>query len=309
MSTVAVGSVLVVGSVNVDIVLRTPRRPRAGETVAAKNLSVYGGGKGANQAVASAQFAETAIVAAVGDDAAGREQVAELASAGVRTRHIATVSNRTGTAIIVVTPDGENSIVIDSGANELLEPGAIETAGAEGKPTVVLTQTEIRRDTVEAAARFAVSVGARLILNAAPVVELNSLTLASSDPLVVNEHEAADLLRMVAHTSLGVPPRSLAGALRDATGAKSVVVTLGADGATSSDGDGNLHIPALAVSVRDTTGAGDAFVGTLAGQLATGRSLNSAMVEAVAAAGRAVTYLGARPPSVVTATDGLNPQP
>ncbi len=275
---------LVVGGINQDVVVRAARRPGDGETVVGDGPAYAPGGKGANTAVAAARAdvagVAVALCGAVGSDAAGDEQVRALVAAGVDVAPVAVRDDEaTGVALIVVTPDGENSIVVGTGANASLT--AAEVAAAVAGADVVLAQTEVGAAPADTAAD-ALAPGARLVLGLAPVVGVAPSTLAAADPLVVNESEAAEL------------GAADAVELRRLTGARSVVLTLGARGAVVADPDGATPVPAPAVEVVDTTGAGDALAGTLAAYLACGVGLVEAVRLAVAAAAEAVTRRGAR---------------
>ncbi|WP_182525363.1 PfkB family carbohydrate kinase [Nocardioides dongkuii] len=275
--------VVVVGGINQDITVRVDRRPRAGETVVGDGPAVSAGGKGANMAVAAARAGgvRVALCGAVGADAAGRDQVEQLRQAGVDVAGVAVRADAaTGSALIVVTPDGENSIAVGAGANATLTDAQVAAACRGAR--VVLAQTEVGPGPVVAAARVTAD-DARLVLSPAPVVELPADVLALADPLVVNEEEAADLA--------GVPD---AARVRERTGARSVVLTLGAAGVEVADAAGTRRLPAPTVTAVDTTGAGDVLAGTLAAALAGGRSLDEALEAAVAAAARSVQHRGAR---------------
>lgn len=290
-----------VGGVNQDVTVRVDRRPAGGETTVGEGPVVGGGGKGANQAAAAAYAGATVrLCAVVGDDAAGHEQLAALAAAGVDVSGVRRAADvATGAALIVLTPDGENSIAVGAGANALLGADDVERALADGEVEVVLAQTEPGTAPVVAAARSAAARGVRLVLNPAPVEGLDPDTLSAADPLVVNEHEAADLLRehggdFAAHA----PAADLARPLADLLDCRSVVVSLGAEGAVVVSGTAGsrreLRVSAPRVQAVDTTGAGDVLVGTLAARLADGVDLTVAVAEACAAAADAVTSEGAR---------------
>jgi ribokinase len=284
--------VVVVGAINVDLVAQVDRRPAPGETVLCSRFERHSGGKGANQAAAAARAgASTALVGAVGDDADGPRELAALAALGV---DVSAVSNQpsiaTGLALITVTPDAENAIVIVAGANGRLGASDV-TAALGGFPgcSVLLAQTEVVPAAVDAAAAHCRRIGSRLVINTAPVVDLEPPTLAAADPLVANEHEA----RQLCGGESGDPSR-LADAVRRATGARSAVVTLGARGAAVSTATGGALVPAVSAVAVDTTGAGDTFVGTLAAALAHGVDVSSAAALAVRAAAEAITWRGAR---------------
>jgi ribokinase len=275
-----VTGVVVVGGINQDVTVRVERRPVPGETVVGAGPVTSAGGKGANMAVAAARAgAEVRLCGAVGDDAAGREQVAALRDAWVAVETVGVRADvATGTALIVVTPDGENAIVVGTGANATLTDDEVATACAGA--VVVLAQTEVGAGPVDVAAR---TPGIRLVLSPAPVVPLEAGTLALADPLVVNEEEATELA--------GAPD---AASVRARTGARSVVVTLGAQGAEVADHDGSRRVASPRVDAVDTTGAGDVLAGTLAAALADGATLDAALERAVGAAAESVTYAGAR---------------
>ena len=287
--------VVVLGAVNVDMAARTEHRPLGGETVIATGFRRGSGGKGANQAVAVARGgADVVLVAAVGDDEAGVEQLRELGRRGVRTDCVVTIPGATtGVAMITVTPDGENSIVVIPGANDRLNAGHIDEAFARfGEPGVVVLQTEIDASLIDRAARRA--SGSRVIINNGPWVGLAADTLRLADPLVVNQYEAGDACGGV---SADVPTRALAGVVREVTRARSVVVTLGSGGVAISEDPGESWVATEpATEVIDTTGAGDTFVGTVAAHLARGESIAVSVRAAVSAARESVSWQGARAP-------------
>lgn len=274
--------VVVVGSANVDLVLTVPRIPRPGETLLASGLTRGPGGKGANQAVASARAgASTAFVASLGADDGGALLRAALGDSGVDLSIVSTSGSPTGTAIITVAADGENAIVVAPSANAELKLSA-EALDAVGKAKIVLSQLEIPFATVQAAAE----ASTYFILNAAPAAELSDELLAHVDLLVVNESEAE---------AVAGPEYS---ALLDRVPA--AVVTLGADGAVVFSRDAaEIRIPGVSVEVVDTTAAGDTFCGvlaaTLAAQSTTARDLTNAVRRANVAASLSVQTAGAIP--------------
>jgi ribokinase len=286
--------VFVMGSINQDFVLKVERRPKPGETVTDAALSTHNGGKGANQAAAAALLGgSVAFLGRVGDDGFGGPLVEALGDKGVDTALIEEAPDAsTGAAFITVTGDGENAITVAPGANRRLTPEDVDAArGAIGEAAVLVAQMEIPRETVARAVEVAGEVGARVVLNLAPPFEVPRVVLEGTDPLVVNEHEAAFLL--------GEGVEGVEGALAAAPellllGPKSAVVTVGADGAVFAEGTNIGYIPAPKVEVVDTTGAGDAFVGALALKLARGASLEEAVSYAVRAGAAAVTREGAQ---------------
>lgn len=298
--------VVVVGSVNADLLTRVAVHPAPGETVLGRSMSVLAGGKGANQAVAAARLgAEVAFVGAVGDDSFAGPATAGLRAAGVDLAALATVPGPTGIALVTVSADGENSIVVISGANatvaaDTVSAHAATVAGAD----VVVLQGEIPRAATETAARLAQG---RVVLNLAPVIELSADVVRRADPLVVNEHEARLALSLVGGQD--VPDDDHAAAARALTeaGVASVVITLGSAGAVvaTRSGEGEVAtVPSPKVSAVDTTGAGDAFVGALASRLAAGDELLDAARLAARVGAYAVTGIGAQS-SYPSSTDTL----
>ncbi|MFE6742053.1 ribokinase [Streptomyces tubercidicus] len=286
--------VLVVGSANADLTVRVDRRPGAGETVLGTDLVESAGGKGANQAAAAARIGgRTALLARVGGDAYGELLLGAQRAAGTDvTPVIVDGTARTGTAMIIVDPDGDNSIVVSPGANAALTPQDVAAAqDTIAASAVVSLQLEIPMESVRAAAAAAERAGTRVVLNPspAPTAALAPELLAVADPLVVNEHEARQLSGLTDGT-----PAEWAQALRD-RGARSVVVTLGGEGALVLDADGVSGVPGVRVKAVDTTGAGDAFTGALATRLARGDALPEAARFAVRVGAAAVTKPGAQP--------------
>lgn len=277
------GSVIVFGSLSQDLHLSMPRHPRTGETVMSADIEYRFGGKGANQAVAAAGAgARSALFGKVGDDAAGHEYLRRLQLAGVDTTHLQVVPDApTGTAIIYVDDDGDNMIVVAPGANHRMTSDDVAGLSVLGPSDVLLMPLELPLDVVAQAVDVASGRGARVVLNLAPYAEMPAATLAACDPVVVNEHEA-ELL----HAS-GVDVASL-------------LVTLGAAGSRWGD----VQVAAERVTAVDTTGAGDAYCGTLAARFCLGDDPEVAMQAASAAAARCVQHVGAQPdPDEQRATD------
>ncbi|UJP40745.1 ribokinase [Cellulomonas palmilytica] len=283
--------VVVVGSVNADLVVRVDRHPSPGETLLGTSSVTLPGGKGANQAVAAArQGARVAIVGAVGDDPYAHVALSALRAADVDLTHVAQVTGATGLAVVTLAASGENTIVVVPGANAQVTESSVATATeVVAAAAVCVMQLEIPLPTVEHAARLAHHHGTRVLLNAAPATALPRAVLRLADPLVVNEHEAAVLLGRV-HDSPAAAAHELTG-----LGARSAIVTLGAAGLVGHDDDGAFSLPAPAVTAVDTTGAGDAFVGALAAGLAAGQPLRAASAHATRVAAYSVTRLGAQP--------------
>ncbi|MGW1163191.1 ribokinase [Streptomyces sp. NPDC002513] len=281
---------LVVGSANADLVIGVERRPAAGETVLGSDLVVHPGGKGANQAVAAARLgARTALLARVGDDAYGRLLLQSQRAAGVDTAGVLVGGAPTGVALITVDPSGDNSIVVSPGANGRLAPEDVQAAGKLlSASRVVSAQLEIPLETVVEVVRNLPS-GTRFVLNPSPPRPLPAEVLAACDPLIVNEHEA----RVIAGADPDGSPEDRAAALL-ALGPRSVVVTLGAQGALVATAESMTRVPSVKVRTVDTTGAGDAFTAALAWRLGTGSSLPDAAAYAARVGAAAVTRPGAQ---------------
>lgn len=280
---------VVVGSLNMDLILGVPELPSRGQTLLCRSWDRSPGGKGANQAVALARLgARVEMVGAVGDDLDGAELAANLQSAGVVTRHVSVrPDGPTGLAVVHLTPDGDNAIVVVPGANASLGPGdvAAAAAGFHGADLLLL-QLEVPPEAVLAAARAGREGGALVVLNAAPARDLPADLLAAVEALVVNQGEAAAL-------SGSDDPQDGATRLRD-QGPRVVVVTLGGEGCIVVDDRGVVPLPAYPVEVTDTTGAGDCFAAAFGFGLAAGRSAVPAARFAAAAAALAVTRPGAQ---------------
>lgn len=271
------GRVMVLGSLNIDLVTRVERHPLPGETLLGEGLEQLAGGKGANQAVAAVSAgAEVLMVGCVGSDAGGTAYVERLRDNGIDVSRVRVVAGEaSGHALIAVDDGGENTIIVVPGANGRLGDTEIAAVDDLGPGDVLLLQLEVPLPVVCGAARRAAHLGARVVINTAPYAALPADVVALADPVVANEHE------MVALAESGAVAASL-------------LVTFGANGA-SWDGE---SVPAHAVdagAVRDTTGAGDAFCGALAAALATGSDRRSALDRALAAGAAAVQHRGAQP--------------
>ncbi|MEU3102839.1 ribokinase [Streptomyces griseoflavus] len=283
---------LVVGSANADLVIGVERRPDAGETVLGSDLAVHPGGKGANQAVAAARLgARTALLARVGDDGHGRLLLDSQRTAGVDTVGVLVGGAPTGVALITVDPSGDNSIVVSPGANGRLTPADVRAAGSLFHTSrVVSTQLEIPMETVEEVVRN-LAPGSRFVLNPSPPQPLSAEVLAACDPLIVNEHEAKVILGDAG--GIGGEPEDWARLLL-AKGPRSVVVTLGGEGALVASAEGVTRVPSVTVHAVDTTGAGDAFTAALAWRLGAGASLADAAAYAARVGAATVTKKGAQ---------------
>jgi ribokinase len=286
--------IVVVGSINTDLVGRTQRMPRAGETLLGSDFRMVPGGKGANQAVAVARAGgNVKMLGRVGDDMFGEQHLANFRDNGVDTHLVQmTAGVPTGVAIIMVDDDGENSIVVIPGANNSLLPIDIEEAREIVETAqIVMLQLEIPMETVEAVIRMAKGAGVPVILDPGPARPLAKELLAQVDIITPNEHEAQVLAGEEIH-NLDDAYR-VAGKLLE-SGVKNVLLKLGGNGVIIATPQGMEHVPAHKVKAEDTTAAGDSFAGGLAVALAEGFSLRSAVLFANAVGALAVTKLGAQ---------------
>lgn len=268
------GRVVVLGSLNVDLVVDVQRHPRPGETVLAHgDQRRFAGGKGGNQAVAAAAAGvPVTMVGAVGDDDGGTAYRRRLRERGIDVGSVRTLADvPTGQAWIAVDDAGENAIVVIAGANGRVEAEALPDLRPDD---VLLVQLEVPIPTIARAVRAAHGRGARVVVNAAPYAALPADVAALADPMVVNEHEAMQL------GEAGVVPGSL-------------LVTFGAAGC-SWDGEQFHGTPVEGTEVVDTTGAGDAFCGALAAALAQGADRATAVAAAMAAGADTVRHHGAQ---------------
>jgi ribokinase len=282
--------VIVLGSINEDLVVLVERAPQPGETLIGRALERHAGGKGANQAVAAARLGvAVSMIGAVGTDEVGRRMIDSLAVEGIDTGGVSTVPGSTGLAVVTLDDMGENSIVVVSGANAEVTADLV-TAHVEAfaSRTVFVVQLEIPLPAVQAGLSRARAAGLTTILNAAPAAPVQAL-LEWVDLLVVNETEARELAG-----TTGSEPGPIASQLAVDFGV-TVVLTLGGAGVMLATAAGSQrHLPGVAVDVVDTTGAGDTFVGALAAGLAAGQTLDEAATEANRAAAIACTGLGAQ---------------
>ncbi len=307
------GRVVVVGSVNVDLVIRGERLPAPGETVAGGTFERHHGGKGGNQAVAAARLGRrVAFVGAVGDDDLGEEARGALAAEEIDLTGLATiVGAATGVALILIDRRGENLISVASGANLALGPEAIGPAFERigvGMGDVVLVCHEIPTATVREALRLGRLAGARTVLNPAPAEGIDRAVLAEADVISPNQGELLALAAMEARrsgravtsvTSAAADVARAARGLLDRSDAgpgvgQAVVVTLGPSGALLVTREASVDIPTIRVAAVDATGAGDAFNGALAAGLAEDGAIGPAVRRAVVAGALATTRVGAR---------------
>lgn len=286
--------IAVVGSINMDLVFKTPRMPAPGETLMGHSFHLVHGGKGANQAVAAARMgADVHFVACVGDDVNGKSCQQALVQDGINMDHVRVIGDAaTGVAGILLDDAGQNCIVLATGANALLNQADIARASNTiGQAKLLLCQLETPLETVERAIEIAHQAQVKVLLNPAPAQALSDQLLAQVDYLVVNETEA-EILSGLAVTDL-ISAEAAATKLQ-ARGATVVLITLGAQGMWVAAPDGSYFLPAFKVDVVDTTAAGDTFVGSFAVAIAEAQDLRAACMLAQSAAALAVTKFGAQ---------------
>jgi ribokinase len=285
----------VVGSSNVDVVTYVERMPAWGETIAAPRFEMSFGGKGANQAVAAGKLgAEVVMVSKVGDDMLGEGVIRNFEAMGVGTKHVGrVVGQSTGTATILVNQEGENFILIVKGANGDLTPPDVEAAGDDlATCDLILLQLEVPLATVYAALEFGKRHGVRTMLNPAPALatlDRDKVRLASF--VAPNETELAILTGMPVESEEEIAAAATS-LLRE--GIETVIVTLGARGALIATPDGFKRIPPVKAQAIDSTGAGDAFIGSFARYYAGGDGLEAALGKATRYAADSVTKRGAQ---------------
>jgi len=284
--------VVVVGSLNADLVVKSPRFPQPGETISGDDLRIIPGGKGANQAVAAArQGVKTAMIGRVGSDSFGPFLVENLKSNQVDTSHVLSTDSATGTAIIVVDANGQNSIVLSPGANGNVSPADADTASFLNSKLLLL-QLEIPTPTVLRAAQRAREHGLTVILNPAPAKQLPHELLANVDILIPNESELA-LLTGLTVTDASSAETAAKEILKQ--GVQTVIVTLGSKGALLVTDSQVTHVNTYKVDVVDTTAAGDAFIGGFASAMLSGKSLEDSVRYGCACGALATTKFGAQP--------------
>ncbi|MDZ5636565.1 ribokinase [Janthinobacterium sp. GMG1] len=291
--------IVVIGSINMDLVLRVPRMPLPGETLTGGAFRTIPGGKGANQAVACARLSgnvagaqQVAMVGCVGDDAFGATLRAALVGDGIIDSHITTLPGvASGIASILVDDNGQNSIVIAGGANDLLSPAHIDAAqGLIEQADIVVLQLETPMATVVHAIKLARSLGKTVVLNPAPAASLPDGVLELVDYLIPNEIEAAMLAGV---SPEGADAKALAAALQK-LGSDNVIITLGSKGVHAALYGGDYTFPAEVVQAVDTTAAGDTFIGGFVAGLASGMDEAEAIQQGQRAAAWSVTKPGAQ---------------
>lgn len=288
-------SVVVLGSSNTDMIIKTPRIPRPGETILGGTFTTAAGGKGANQAVAAARAGGTvSFIARIGTDMFGDRALAGFTADSIDITHVIRDETQpSGVALIFVDDHGENSIAVASGSNACLGPEDVKSAEHTiAESSVLLMQLEIPLETVMEAASIASKTGATVILNPAPAQPLPGSLLKNIGILTPNEHEAEQLtgIPVTGEKSASEAARALI-----AKGIRRVLVTLGSKGVYCVSDEFTGSIPPFKVNAVDTTAAGDVFNGVLAAALAEGHFLPDAVRFAQAAAALSVTKLGAQP--------------
>ena len=286
--------VLVAGSINTDLVARVTKAPEAGETVTGSAFAIFGGGKGANQAIATARSgAPTAMLGALGDDDFGRARRADLDADGIDSASVArSETEPSGVALIVVEEaSGQNRIAYVPGATWTISPEQARAAVERVRPAVILMTLEPPFDALDALLAAGRALGATAVLNASPEAGGARQFLGRIDVLVVNESEAEDLLGSAVSSTNGA---EAALALSD-LGPATIVVTLGASGAVVAHAGETRAFPAPQVDVVDTTAAGDSFSGAFAADLARGAEPFTAARSGVVAGSLAATIPGAYP--------------
>jgi ribokinase len=284
--------IAVVGSANTDLITFGDAFPRPGETIFGQNFDLGFGGKGANQAIAARLCgAEVLMVARVGNDLFGEATIKNFASFGVDTMHVRVLQGvSTGVAPIFVEPSGQNRIIVVKGANDRLLPADVDAAAAQLRSVdTIILQFEIPLETIYHTVRFARANNIRCIVNPAPALPADLAQLTAADYFIPNETEAELITGHPVHTveEAGACARALL-----QKGFRKVILTLGARGALLADAGGAVQVPPYTVTAVDTTGAGDAFIGSLAVFLAEGTAEKEAVARANLYAGLSTTRIG-----------------
>jgi ribokinase len=292
--------IVVIGSINMDLVMRVPRMPQPGETLSGGQFQTIPGGKGANQAVACARLSrrsgKVAMIACLGDDAFGGELRAALRRDGIDDTHVSTiVGMASGVAAIAVDANGQNSIVLAAGANDALSPTHIDAARALiEQAQVVVLQLETPLATISHAIQLAHSLGKIVVLNPAPAQQLPPELLGRLTYLIPNEIEAAMLAKRPLASLAGAAGIDAVIAELRACGCANVLVTLGANGVRAALAGGIRHFAAQPATAIDTTAAGDTFVGGFVAALVDGQSEAEAIHFGQRAAALSVARVGAQ---------------
>lgn len=284
----------VVGSLNMDLVIQTDRMPLAGETISGGDFNLIPGGKGANQAIAAAKAgAETHMYGCVGEDKFGDVLLASLETAKVDTSGITkNPLSHSGVAAIILEKSGENRIIVNSGANNLVDRAYVDSHWDEiGQSSLIILQHEIPLSTCHYIIEKAHQTSIPVLLNPAPFHEIPKDLLAKIDYLVLNEVELQGILPVEIDSIENVIQ---AGKTINEMGVRQVLITLGGDGAVLVSAEEAIYQPAFAVDVADTTAAGDTFVGYFAAAIVSGFGQAQALINSCGAAALAVTKVGAQ---------------
>ena len=289
--------IIVVGSINNDLIISTDKFPQIGETITGNGFMSVAGGKGANQAVAAARLAgdtqQVSFIGAVGDDIFGQELKRSLATNGINTDFVRTMEDTpTGTAVIVLYK-GDNMIILDPGANYHVTPEWIQQAEEKiSEANILITQLEIPYQSAATALQLAKQHGLTTILDPAPAVKLDDDILSNVDIITPNESEA----EIITGIKINSPEDAKAAAkwLLD-KGIKYAIVTLGSQGVVYNSENEIIHKPAKKVNVVDTTSAGDSFTGAIAVALNEGKDIDTAIDFAIHVSSLVVQKKGAQP--------------
>jgi len=284
--------ILVIGSINIDLVTNVEKTPRVGETVLGKEFLEFPGGKGANQAAAIGRLGgDVTMLGKVGVDSYGNFMKSAIEDSGVKTDYIVDdEASRTGTALIMVNADGDNSIVVIPGANFAVLPEDI-TEEMISEFDIIIGQLEVPVETLEKAFKIAHDMGKTTILNPAPAKSLSKQFLSTVSLLVPNETELEMLTGITVKNDSSINESYLK--LKE-TGINQLVVTLGSEGSVLIDSNGLKRFAAKSVKAIDTTAAGDSFIGGLATRLSMGESIEASIEYATKVAAIAVTRMGAQ---------------
>ncbi len=287
--------IVVIGSSNVDMIMKVNRIPEFGETLIGGEFNQVYGGKGANQAVSAARAGgSVSFISSVGDDVFTSPMLKNFSNDGINTKYVFKEATRPcGTALIMIGDHGESLITVAPGANEMLSPGHLETASRFVKSSeIIILQNEIPDETVEYAIEMAKANNLKVLWNFAPARETDKRFLALVDYLVLNKVQAGFLTGMKIDSL--VMAEKAARELRD-SGANTLIITLGSEGSLVLDADRMVHIPALKVDVIDTTAASDVFCGSLAVAITEKKGLEESVKFATAAYALSTTKMGAQP--------------
>ncbi len=282
-------NIVVLGSINTDFVIQTPRFPRVGETVLGEEYKVHYGGKGANQAIAAARLgSNVSMIARVGNDSYGKSAIQNLEKQSVNVNSIAVDDNApSGVAFVIIDDSGNNSIIVSPGANHQIGISDLEQAKELfTKDTILITQFEIALPTVIAGIKLAKSRGSHVILNPSPIMKLDAQVYQMVDTLILNETELQTISQS---EDIDVGLHAI-----KQLGIKQIILTLGKNGCILFQNDQKSNFPSYKVKVVDTTGAGDAFIGGFSTALSEGQDLFTACKWGNAAGAIATTFSGAQ---------------